>query len=345
MKSPVFEPYFWGVVALTALLTEILAKLAPRLGWTDAPCAGDLARKPQGRPVPAVGGLAVLCGLALIPHLPSSDARVFVGSAAVPSVLLGASLFASWLAGAIDDRARGGLDALSKVGTQLLAMAPVSCWLVLDGHPLGALSWCLVGVAWLNVANTFDNADGALTAVVAVGFLVLQPWVAAPLLGFLGLNLDRGRPRNRASRAPTAYLGDSGSFVLGWLVLLFPAVWSVLWIPFLDLMRLTILRYREGRAPWLGDRRHLAHRLEARGLPPAAVALCLTIAVLPGPAAALAGAVEAGILVQTLAFALLLWWAPDRDDSSRNGSEALSALRDSGSREAVAACPDPARPE
>ena len=46
------------VISLCA--TGLLARLAPRWSWVDAP---DLARKKQRRPVPPVGGAGILCAI------------------------------------------------------------------------------------------------------------------------------------------------------------------------------------------------------------------------------------------------------------------------------------------
>ena len=54
--------------------------------------------------------------------------------------------------------------------------------------------------------------------------------------------------------------------LLGALVLLVPAAWPALALPLFDLLRLSALRLARGSRPWIGDRRHLAHRLEAAGL-------------------------------------------------------------------------------
>jgi UDP-GlcNAc:undecaprenyl-phosphate GlcNAc-1-phosphate transferase len=48
---------------------------------------------------------------------------------------------------------------------------------------------------------------------------------------------------------------------------------AVLSLPLFDLALVVGLRLREGHPPWVGDRRHLSHRLVRRGLrPPVAVA-------------------------------------------------------------------------
>jgi UDP-GlcNAc:undecaprenyl-phosphate GlcNAc-1-phosphate transferase len=166
----------------------------------------------------------------------------------------------------------------------------------------GALALIVLGaVLAQNALNTFDNADGAATSLAALGLCLPAPLFAAPLLAFLPFNL-----RRRGS--PSAYLGDAGSHLVGMLVLLTPAAWPVLALPLLDLSRLSVVRLRRGQMPWVGDRRHLAHRLAALGLGPLAVVRVLLGLALPavltgwvsrtgapGPAVAL-GVLATGLL-------------------------------------------------
>jgi UDP-GlcNAc:undecaprenyl-phosphate GlcNAc-1-phosphate transferase len=79
-------------------------------------------------------------------------------------------------------------------------------------------------------------------------------------------------------------------------------------IPLLDLVLVVVLRLRDGRPPWLPDRRHLSHRLVSRGMrPPAAVATLWAAGAACATGALLLPAVgpdEAPLLLLCLAFAL-----------------------------------------
>jgi len=57
---------------------------------------------------------------------------------------------------------------------------------------------------------------------------------------------------------------------------LHPLASLALFLPLLDLARVALVRMRRGIAPWIGDRRHLAHRMLDRGSSPAqsVIALC-----------------------------------------------------------------------
>ena len=237
-------------VALFA--TYPLIRLARALDWQDAPGPSDHERKQQAQPVPVVGGAAILLGLFAL-----GDSGPWVWP----------PLLAAFFVGLVDDLLPGGL----RPGLKVAGQAGVGLVVAQSLFPgdMAQLLVCLVLVPLaLNIWNTFDNADGAATGVGALCLLSLGSPAAAPLLGFLPWNL---RPRGAAA----AYLGDSGSHLLGCLIILHPGAWPLMALPAMDLLRVSILRLRAGQPPWQGDRRHLAHRLEARGRSPLFVALCL----------------------------------------------------------------------
>jgi len=296
----------WLAFAATAAATPLLAHVALRWTWIDRR-DGDLAeRKPRTRPVALVGGAALLLGL-LAFQLASS-----AGSA---PHLPWMALVGAFLLGLVDDLKRGGLPALGKFAGQvgvgvLLALEPGLEWheRILRG---------VLCVVAQNAVNTFDNADGAATSL---GLLACAPHAGARavLLGFLPFNLLLGHGKG-PKRVPLAYLGDSGSHLLGVLFAWLPGAEIALLLPLLDLARLVVVRWRAGQAPWLGDRRHLAHRLEAAGLSPVAVALALVViaappflapellaqALTPGSALAL------GVLASLALFSAAVRWTPN----------------------------------
>ena len=249
------------VGALAALLaTYPLIRFARALGWQDAPGPSDHERKLQARPVPVVGGAAILFGLLAL-ELGGGGALGDSASSVWPPLLT------AFFVGLVDDLLPGGLRPSLKVAGQ----AGVGLVVGLSVFPgdMAQLLLCLVLVPLaLNIWNTFDNADGAATGVGAICLISLGSPAAGPLLGFLPWNL-----RGRGGAA--AYLGDSGSHLLGCLVILHPGAWPLMALPAMDLLRVSILRMRSGQAPWKGDRRHLAHRLEERGVTPLVVALSL----------------------------------------------------------------------
>lgn len=304
-------PWLGGSLA-AFLATPLLARLGARAGWLDAPEGPEAERKLQARAVPPVGGSAILLGLVLArllgarPWSASEEGLPLVGL--VPEALVWAALLVAFATGLADDLCAGGLSPLAKLAgqalaglllaAQALASAPLPLALVL------ALASVLACCTATNLLNTFDNADGAASGVALLGLSLAHSPAAAPLLGFLPWNLMRPRgPSERGARAaPHAYLGDSGSFLVGMLVLLDPLAWPALLLPAADLARVACLRVRLGIPPWRGDRRHLAHRLQARGLRTPLVLLVLLGAA--SPALFLRGPL--GLALGLLAFALVL---------------------------------------
>jgi UDP-GlcNAc:undecaprenyl-phosphate GlcNAc-1-phosphate transferase len=261
--------------------TWCLARLAPRLGWVDQ---GDGGRKLQREPLPLVGGAAVAFGLALAAALGGFERAPagipgWLPPLASPWSL--AALAAALLLGAIDDVQREGMRPAAKLIGQALCGALLAAPLFADGDWLRALLVIGAALAALNALNTFDNADGAAAGLSLLALASALPAASLALLGFLPFNLRRSDGSALICRLPRAILGDSGSHLLGLLILLTPAAWPALALPLLDLARVALERIRSGQPPWVGDRRHLAHRLQARGLSPSAVALALASIALP----------------------------------------------------------------
>ncbi len=299
-----------------AASTRILAGRARAWGFADS--GVGIERKLQTRAVPVVGGVAILLGLSLALACtptwgPAAIARGWVDpqwSVGIPmpspwTCVL--SLLLAFGAGFWDDLKRpAGIPALSKLGLQLTAGIPLAIDCASRAQPFGAWSLPILLVAMplasavaLNAINTFDNADGAATGIGILALAAPAPMAAAALLGFLPFNLCRGGRGTTGARgtgstigSPRAYLGDAGSHLLGMLILLHPPAWPVLILPLVDLARVSLYRLRAGLPVWRGDRRHLAHRLERRGM--GRLATLATLVLLAAPAALLGYCLSAG---------------------------------------------------
>ncbi len=150
----------------------------------------------------------------------------------------------------------------------------------------------LVTILWVvgvtNAFNLLDNMDGlsAGVAFVASGTLLINAWLLGEffislilvafmgsLLGFLIYNWSPA----------TIFLGDCGSLFIGYVMasltlleryvshassyyfaVLMPVL--VLAVPLLDTATVIVIRIREGRPIYIGDSRHLSHRLVSLGL-------------------------------------------------------------------------------
>jgi len=160
----------------------------------------------------------------------------------------------------------------------------------------------VLSVLWIvvitNAFNFLDNMDGlsAGTAAICAAMILTAAWgsgqffvsallclLIGTLAGFLVFNFHPAR----------IFMGDSGSLVVGFLLAIatiqttyyhqagaageagtgaggawyntfMPLV--VLAVPLYDFLSVVVLRLRQGRSPFVGDKQHFSHRLTARGM-------------------------------------------------------------------------------
>ena len=270
------------VAALIAFAaTPPVARLARRLGVIHFPRDRDL----HDRPVPGLGGLAILAAVvvAALVFLPwNGETRGIVGGA-----------LAIALVGAIDDWRSGGLHPAVK----LLGQAAAAAILVWSGvyvdhvtlpfvEPIGlgetgGRALTLVGlVAVMNIVNFTDGADGLAAgvctiaagtfAIIALSFAarddaaILAALTAGAALGFLWHNFHPA----------SIFMGDAGSNLLGLLLaavaiqgvlktaavvaLFFPLL--ILAVPALDATFVVAKRIKYRRPVYSADRWHFHHR-------------------------------------------------------------------------------------
>ncbi|MDE0896587.1 MAG: MraY family glycosyltransferase [Planctomycetota bacterium] len=255
----------FSLALLVLVLCALLHRFAPALQLVDAPEEAP-ERKRQKKPVPLIGGSALFLAGACAWAWLGDGLFSFPAALAPVSLWLVLALVLSYTVGLLDDLIKGGLTARQKIFGQAGAGLPlVVVGLELHGV-LGAILAIPCAVAAMNLANTYDNSDGALTSLSAISLGFVAPAVALGLLAFLPFNIGNGGLVIRGDRRdPRAYLGDSGSHLIGMLVLCYPAAWGFFLLPALDLGRVSVLRIRAGRQIWSGDRLHLAHRMEDRG--------------------------------------------------------------------------------
>ncbi len=269
---------FLAAAALALVSTPVAARLARRVGALDAPKERGL----HDRPMPLLGGLAILAGtlLAGLLFLPVGiETR---------GILVGAGLAA--LVGAVDDIL--DLPAPAKlVGQAVAAAVPVlsevrvenvTLPLVgpLDFGPVPGGALTLLGiVAVMNVVNFSDGVDGLAAGVCTIAGVtfaaialsldrvdagILAGLTAGAAIGFLAHNFHPA----------SIFMGDSGSSLLGLLLacvavqgvlktaavvaLAFPLV--ILAVPLLDTGFVVAKRIKYRRPVYLGDRWHFHHR-------------------------------------------------------------------------------------
>ena len=271
----------WALLVAAAVAfagTPVAAAVARRVGAVDEPKERGL----HDRPIPRLGGLAILAGalLAGAVFLPAGpETRGILGGAAVAALI-----------GAVDDAKE--LPAAPKLAAQALAAAiPVLSNVRVEnvtipflgplefGPVLGGALTLLGIVAVMNVVNFTDGVDGlaaGVCAIAAVTFAaialslgrvdagVLAGVTAGAALGFLRHNFHPA----------SIFMGDSGSGLLGLLLacvavqgvlktaavvaLAFPLV--ILAVPFLDTGFVVAKRIKYRRPVYRGDRWHFHHR-------------------------------------------------------------------------------------
>ena len=245
-------------------------------------------------------GVPVLSGLPWVEtHLAAPVAMLqeaYRVEAKLMAMLLGGAL--AFAVGLLDDVLGSRFGVGFKLGGQILAaVVLVAVGIRSDFLYYGALNvaFTLVWVVGItNAFNLLDNMDGLSAGVAFVASLVLlvNAWLLGEffislvlvalmgsLLGFLVYNWHPA----------SIFLGDCGSLFIGFtlaaLTLLqrfvshasstyFPVLMPVLVLalPILDTATVTFIRLREGRPIYVGDSRHLSHRLVSLGMrPPLAV--------------------------------------------------------------------------
>lgn len=225
-----------------------------------------------------------------------------------------------------------GLKAAGQVLAALVLLAGDVRTSFMPSESLNALVTVVWVVGMTNAFNLLDNLDGvsAGVAAVATAILLVNAWALGEffislmlaaflgsLLGFLAFNFHPA----------TVFLGDCGAlfvgYVMGALTLLeryvshasstlFPVLMPVLLlaVPIIDTTAVVVIRLRERRPIYVGDSRHLAHRLLSLGFSARAAALYLYLATFCLGLGALllphATPVESGtILVQAASFVAL----------------------------------------
>ena len=268
------------VAALIAFaVTPPVARLARRMGVLHQPRDRDL----HDRPVPGLGGLAILAAVvvAALIFLPAGKETRGIVAGAIAIALIGA----------VDDARPGGLHPLVKLAGQFAAAAiPVWSEVRVENmtlpfvDPIDLGSWgyplTLIGiVAVMNVVNFTDGADGLAAGVCTI---------AAGTFAIIALSLDRVDAGILAALTAGAavgflwhnfhpasiFMGDAGSNLLGLLLacvaiqgvlktaavvaLFFPLL--ILAVPALDATFVVAKRIKYGRPVYSADRWHFHHR-------------------------------------------------------------------------------------
>lgn len=277
---PVLSAIAAAVVVL--ILTPATMALARRVGAVDQPSA----RRIHDRPVPRLGGLAIVIGF-LLPAL-----WFLPGDPAARGLIAGAVLIAAL--GMADD-ILGMQPAVKFLGQVACATIPVAAGLtiangtlpLIGAFELGAAQYPLT-VLWIvaivNIINFTDGMDGLAAGVVGIGATtfaiiaaslgradaaILAAALAGASIAFLKYNFNPAR----------TFMGDGGSMFLGFMLagiaisgvmksaaavaIVLPLV--VLAIPILDTSFVILKRLKHGNPVYSADKSHFHHRFLAIG--------------------------------------------------------------------------------
>ena len=273
---------------LVGVLTPVMRKIAIATDVVDRP---NSSHKSHKKPVPYLGGVAIIIGVITVSYSASlfsqftSSTFWLVTSVLGPALLLG--LIGLW------DDIRNSPPLPRFIAQTFAGVFTASILITTDniGNPTGSSIFdSIITVVWLvgicNSINFFDNLDGGAAGTVAISSIALailalngdQYLIAAlstvtagATLGFLVWNKSPAK----------IYMGDAGALFLGVLLAtltvrfepntqtqigsyLIPIL--LLAIPILDTTVAVFSRVRRHLSPFQGGQDHLSHRLIRAGL-------------------------------------------------------------------------------
>ena len=268
-------------------LTPVMRRIAIATDVVDRP---NSSHKSHKKPVPYLGGVAIIIGVITVSYSASLFSQFTSSTFWLATSVLGPA-FLLGLIGLWDDIRN--LPPLPRFIAQTLAgVFTASILIITDniGNPTGSSIFdSIITVLWIvgicNSINFFDNLDGGAAGTVAISSIALaylaingdQYLIAAlsvvtagSTLGFLVWNKSPAK----------IYMGDAGALFLGVLLatltirfeptaqkqigsFLMPVF--LLAIPILDTTVAVLSRIRRDLSPFQGGQDHLSHRLIRSG--------------------------------------------------------------------------------
>jgi UDP-GlcNAc:undecaprenyl-phosphate GlcNAc-1-phosphate transferase len=321
---------FVGAYLLVGTLTPLMRKIAIATKVVDQPNASHKSHK---KPVPYLGGVAIIIGIISISYSTSLISNFTSTTFWLATSVLGPAL-ALGLIGLWDDVK--DLPPLPRFIAQSIAGIFTASILIITNYvanPTGSNFFdAVITIFWVvgicNSINFFDNLDGGAAGTVAISSAALaylaltgdQNLIAAlaivttgATLGFLVWNKNPAK----------IYMGDAGALFLGMLLatltIRFEPISNtqigsyltpvfLLAVPILDTTVAVISRIRRHVSPFQGGRDHLSHRLIRAGLSRKQAALSLwLLSVIYGAMAIFISKVSLTVESYLVAAGLILW--------------------------------------
>ena len=273
---------------LVGSLTPLMRRIAIATDVIDRP---NSSHKSHKKPVPYLGGVAIIIGVITVSYATSLISNFTTNTFWLATSVLGPALLLG-LIGLWDDLKN--LQPLPRFIAQSIAGVFTAGILIFTdnvGNPTGsAIFDSIITVIWVvgicNSINFFDNLDGGAAGTVAISSITraflalngdqyliaaLSTVTAGATLGFLVWNKSPAK----------IYMGDAGALFLGVLIAtltirlhpnsdtqlgsyLTPVF--LLAVPILDTTIAVLSRLRRGLSPFQGGQDHLSHRLIRAGL-------------------------------------------------------------------------------
>lgn len=290
---------FVGAYLLVGALTPLMRKIAIATKVVDQP---NSSHKSHKKPVPYLGGVAIIIGIITISYSTSLISNFTSTTFWLATSVLGPAL-ALGLIGLWDDVK--DLPPLPRFIAQSIAGIFTASILIITNNvanPTGSnLFDAAITIFWVvgicNSINFFDNLDGGAAGTVAISSAALaylaltgdQYLIAAlaivttgATLGFLVWNKNPAK----------IYMGDAGALFLGVLLATLTIRFEpstetqigsyltsvfLLAVPILDTTVAVFSRIRRHISPFQGGQDHLSHRLIRAGLSRKQAALSLWI--------------------------------------------------------------------
>ena len=270
------------------LLTPVMRRIAIATDVVDRP---NSIHKSHKKPVPYLGGVAIIIGVIVVSYSSSLISNFTSDTFWLATSVLGPAL-ALGIVGLWDDVKN--LSPLPRFIAQSVAgVFTASILIITDnvGNPTGSdIFDSLITVVWVvgicNSINFFDNLDGGAAGTVAISSIALaylalsgdQYLIAAlstvtagATLGFLVWNKSPAK----------IYMGDAGALFLGVLLATLTVRFEpdtqsqissylipvfLIAIPILDTTVAVLSRVRRNLSPFQGGQDHLSHRLIRAGI-------------------------------------------------------------------------------